>query len=219
MKLKLVKPDDTNISNVPVSPDEATVRAMALQSAKNFKACWKDLAKSLAIVWKEKFYKDWGYQTFDAYTAKEIRIRKHTALKLINSYQFLEKEEPQYLNDSDSNTSYSSDTPTFEAVNTLRLAKRKLDDQDYEAVKKDMFEKNRDIQEVKKDLTALIRQRKDTDPEEERKKHNELILKRTLGTLKSLKQEVEMLKLLPGPIIKDISAVITAIEKQLQSHT
>lgn len=219
MKLKLVKPEEQNLSQVPVSPDEASVRDLAMQSAKNFKACWKDLARSLAIVWKEKFFKDWGYQTFDAYTAKEIKIRKHTAMKLINSYQFLEKEEPQYLRETDETPGHTQavDTPTFEAVNTLRLAKRKLDGENYEAVKKDMFEKNKDIQEVKKDLTALIRQRKETDPEEERKKHNDAIVKRLVGTLKTLHQETEMLKLLPGPITRDIRALIDAIEKELSA--
>ena len=82
--------------------EEGSVRHLALRSAKNFKTSWVELGRALYTVWKDKCYKAWGYITFDAYTAKEIGIKKQTAMKLLKSYYFLEKEEPAVLNEEQS---------------------------------------------------------------------------------------------------------------------
>ena len=93
IKTKSIKNIEEKMENLPTE----TIRHRVLQSAKNFKASWIELGQSLYTVYKDKLYKNWGYLTFDAYTSKEIGIRKQTALKLLRSYYFLEKKEPDYL--------------------------------------------------------------------------------------------------------------------------
>lgn len=181
-----------------------------------FKSSWRNLAQALYTVWKDKYYKEWGYQTFDYYVAKEVFIRKNTAMKLIRSYRFLEEEEPQYLQENVSDDREQR-VPGFEDVEVLRQARRHLDQNGYQSIKQELFEKGRDAQIVKKDLTALIRQRKEVDFEEERIRQNQVIVRRCLSTLKSLKREIEMLKILPGTIVKDIDALLARIESGLGS--
>ncbi|MDD5595453.1 MAG: hypothetical protein PHY94_04300, partial [Candidatus Omnitrophica bacterium] len=77
--------------------DENSFRYHVLENAKGFKSSWIELGRSLYTVLKDKLYKEWGYGSFDIYTVKEIGIRKQTAMKLLRSYYFLEKEEPAYL--------------------------------------------------------------------------------------------------------------------------
>ena len=194
-----------------------SVREHTLQCAKNFKTSWVDLGRALYSVWKDKLFKEWGYATFDGYTSKEINIRKLTALKLLRSYYFLEKEEPQYLKEDYQESADAAKVPSFESIDALRLAKnKKLDSFDYNNLKKDVFSKGKDVRDIKKDLTALIRQREELTPEEAWEKKRGAQLKRLLSTLKSLKREIEAEKILPMSMLKEITHLIDKLEVELK---
>lgn len=199
------------------SAEEGSFRQHALQTAKNFKTSWIELGRSLYAVWKDKLYKEWGYATFVAYTAKEIGIRKLTALKLLRSYYFLEKEEPDYLKGEYVGSAGAALVPSYESIDVLRLAKNKkdLESADYAMLKKEIFEKGKDVREVKKDLTALIRARQELEPDEARQARQRAVLKRFLGTLRALKREIEISKLAPAAIIKEAQNLISKIESEI----
>jgi len=206
-----------NIEEKMEGLDTNSLRYHILQSAKNFKTSWIELGRALYSVWKDKLYKEWGYQKFEAYTAKEIGIRKQTAMKLLKSYYFLEKEEPAYLKEGYASASEPARLPNYEAVNILRLAKdrRALDNQDYAHLKRQVFQEGKDPSTLRKDLTTLIRQREELEPAEALEKRKTATLKRLLSTLKSLKKEIEIGKLLPASIIKEAAALISKLEEQL----
>lgn len=199
------------------SLEEDSIRRRILESAKNFKTSWIDLGQSLYSVWKDKLYKQWGYMTFDAYTSKEIGIKKPTALKLLKSYYFLEKEEPSYLQKEYTQSAETAGLPSYEAVNLLRLAKNKdeLDKSDYFRLKKDVLEKGKDIREVKKDLVSLMKQREELEPEEARNKKKTAMIKRLLASLKALRTTIELGKMLPAGTIKEVSNLINRIEAEI----
>ena len=205
-----------NIEEKMKGLDENSLRYHILESAKSFKTSWIELGRSLYSVWKDKMYKDWGYSTMDAYTGKEIGIRKQTAMKLLKSYYFLEKEEPQYLKQYPSGAK-AANLPTYESIDLLRMAKSKkgLDEEDYSNLKKEIFENGKDAREVKKDLTAMIRQRQELEPEEAYQKKRLATARRFLGTLKALKQELELSKLLPATLIKEAGSLIKKLEDEL----
>ncbi|MBU1871244.1 MAG: hypothetical protein ABIG46_05865 [Candidatus Omnitrophota bacterium] len=197
--------------------DRASLRYHVLESARNFKASWIELGRSLYSVWKDKLYKEWGYGTFDAYTAREIGIRKQTSMKLLKSYYFLEQEEPEYLKRGYGEPGEAAVVPSYESINMLRLAKNKkvLDREDYINLKKDIFEKGKDAPAIRKDLTAIMRQREELEPEEAWQRKKLSTVKRFLSTLKSLKQEIEISKLLPASIIKEAASLIHKLETEL----
>ncbi|MFH0855679.1 MAG: hypothetical protein V1869_04130 [Candidatus Omnitrophota bacterium] len=207
-----------NIEDKMVSLDAGSLRYHVLESAKNFKTSWIELGRSLYSVWKDKMYKDWGFGTFDAYTAKEIGIKKPTAMKLLRSYYFLEKEEPAYLKSGYAEKADTAKLPGYEAVDLLRKAKDKknLDQEDYSKLKEDIFDGGKDVQAVKKELASLIRQREEIDPGEAYKNRRLSTLRRFIGSLKALKQEAEISKLLPVQLIKEAQELIGKIEAQIQ---
>ncbi|MFA6356561.1 MAG: hypothetical protein WCY23_05575 [Candidatus Omnitrophota bacterium] len=213
MKTKAIQ----NIEKKMEGLDESSLRYRVLQNVMQFKTSWIELGQSLYSVWKDKLYRDWGYLTFEAYTAKEIGVRKDTAMKLLRSYSFLEKEEPQYLKKDNEDPSDAASIPGYEAVNLLRMAKNKkeIDEDGYESLKKNVFEKGKDFREVKKDLTALIRQREDLDPQEARNRRKSSAIRRVVSTLKGLKNDIEMAKLLPASTIKDIKDLIDKLESEI----
>jgi hypothetical protein len=198
--------------------DINSLRYHILESAKNFKCSWIELGRSLYSVWKDKMYKEWGYVSFDIYVSREIGIRQQTAMKLLKSYYFLEKEEPQYLKNEYAASTQPVNLPSYESVNILRQAKNNkgLDEDDYRDLKKEIFEKGRDAQEIKKNFGVIIRQRQELDPEvaEEKKRHT--VLKRLVGQLRLLKQEVVALKLLSAPLIKDLDKLIRNIDQEIK---
>jgi len=197
--------------------DADPMRHRVLSSAKSFKTSWIELGQSLYTVWKEKLYRNWGYYSFDTYTSKEIGIKKQTALKLLRSYYFLEKEEPKYLAKDYSDSAEPSTVPSYESVNLLRLAKNKkeIDEEDYRSIKKNVLEKGKDPGVVKKDLVALMRQREELEPEEARQKKRTAQLKRFISLLKSLSKELASSKTIPAHIVKDVARLIHALEAEI----
>jgi hypothetical protein len=194
------------------------LRQHVLENARDFKRSWIELGRSLYSVWKDKLYRQWGYQDFDNYTTKEIGIRKQTAMKLLRSYFFLEKEEPDYLKESISEDAKAVNVPSYESVDLLRLAKEKkaLDSGDYENLKEAVFQKGKDSREVKKDLTSLIRQRQELEPEEAWEQKRQTSIKRFIGILKSLKDEIKGSKMLPASLVQEADAFIRRLESELE---
>lgn len=197
--------------------DQNSLRYQILQKVKNFKTSWIELGQALYAVSKDRLYRGWGYGTFEAYVAKEIGIHKQTAIKLLKSYYFLEKEEPAYLKGDYAESAAAASLPSYEAVNLLRLAKNKkeLDQKDYEDLKKKVFEKGKEAREIKRDLTMLIRQRQEPDPEAARKKREISALKRFLTTLKTLKRDLEISRLVSQNILKEADNLIKKIESEI----
>lgn len=194
-----------------------SMRYRILESAKMFKSSWIDLGQALYSAWKDKLYKSWGYQQFETYSVKELGIRKQTALKLLRSYFFLEKEEPAFLKKEVLESLEASNVPNYESVDVLRSAKSRkiLDEHDYSRLKKDILENGKDYREVKKSLTELIRQRNELEPDQAREQKRQVSLKRLVGLLRSVKREAEAAKFLPEPVLKDAENLIKKIESLL----
>jgi hypothetical protein len=130
---------------------------------------------------------------------------------------FLEKEEPQYLRKEYLEETDAAKVPSYESVDVLRQAKNKkvLDKEDYEHIKKEIFEDGKDALIARKDLTALIRERKELSPQEALEKRRSATVKRLVSVLKSLKKEAELLKLLPAALLKDTAQLISRIEEEV----
>ncbi|MCX5715553.1 MAG: hypothetical protein NTV07_01575 [Candidatus Omnitrophica bacterium] len=107
--------------------------------------------------------------------------------------------------------------PTYEAVDVLRRAKAKkgIGENEYNTLRKEVFEHGKDSREVRKELTAMIRQREELNPQEARDKKRVSTLRRFLGILKALKQEIELSKLAPASIIKEASSLIKKLEEEI----
>ena len=215
IKSKSVKNIEAKMENL----DSNSLRYHILESAKNFKCSWIELGRSLYAVYKDKMYKEWGYINFDVYLSREIGIRKQTGMKLLKSYYFLEKEEPQYLKNDYTASVQPAQLPSYESVNVLRQAKNNkvLDENDYRDLKKEVFEKGADLEQIKKNLGVIIRQRKELDPEVAQEKKSQAVLTRLLGQLRQLKQEVTVLKLLSAPLIKDLDDLIKRIFQEVST--
>lgn len=97
-------------------PDSERYRVLI--SAKRFKSSWAELGESLTRVANTGEFHEWGYTSFEDYCAKEIRIRRQTADKLLLAFRFLEREEPGLLERREERP-----LPDFRSVDLLRQAR------------------------------------------------------------------------------------------------
>lgn len=97
-------------------PDSERYRVLI--SAKRFKSSWTELGESLTRVANTGQFHEWGYTSFEDYCAREIRIRRQTADKLLLAFRFLEREEPGILERQEERP-----LPDFRSVDLLRQAR------------------------------------------------------------------------------------------------
>jgi hypothetical protein len=126
-----------------------TFRHEVVTAAKRFKSSWTELGSLLVRVRNEASYEAWGYSTFEAYCLKELHIRRQTALKLTNSYAFLEKHERDILNKP------PEDRPAFEVVEVLAKAEERgqLSEKEYASIRDDIWKDERPPAALVRELT------------------------------------------------------------------
>lgn len=193
------------------------IRERVLQFSKEFKTSWIKLGQSLYTVWEDKLFHAWGHEKFEHYCKNEVGLKKEISLKLLKTYFFIEQEEPNYLKEDFAEDREPVKVPGFEEANVLRLARQKkeLTKDDYNAIRKAIFEKGKDASGARKDLTQLMKERKEVDPDEERDLRQQAALRKLLNSLKLFKKDSEALKLLPDDIIEEARGFMEKLEKHV----
>jgi len=210
-----------NFSQQPLEKKKNDINAEALRMelteyAKDFKVSWVHLGQGLYSVWRDKLYHSWGYEKFEDYVIRDLGLKKPMALKLVKTYFFVEQEEPAYLKKEFSEAREASIVPSYESLDVLRLARKSkgLTREDYVKLRKDVFEKGKDSSLVRKDLTAMIKERKQVDPDEEREMRHQASVKRFLNALKSFKKDMDTLKLIESNIVDEAEELLKKLEEK-----
>ena len=197
--------------------DQESLRYQTLQSARRFKTSWIELGQYLQTVWRDKHYKSWGYSSFESYCRREIAIKHSTALKLLRSYYFLEREEPSFLKTRLDDSEKVVKLPSCDSVDILRLAKDKkgLTDKDYKTLRYKVLDKGEEAKEVRSELKSILESYPEADSEGGKRKKQQVTVKRLLRTLKNLRTEIEDSGILPKKLAREIDYLIAKIESEI----
>jgi len=132
------------------------LREAVVQAARRFKSTWVELGRLLVEVRRENLFEHWGYDSFEAYCAKELHIRRQTALKLTRSFSFLDKHEPRRMAADDA----SIRAPSFEVVEVLAQAEERgqLSSDEYRTIRESIWDPARAPSELKRELSARFPQ-------------------------------------------------------------
>ena len=192
------------------------LRLQLVEQAKTFKTSWMYLGQGLYSVWRDKMYHGWGFEKFEDYVARELGLKKPLAMKLVKTYFFVEQEEPAYLKKEFSEAREAAVVPGYESLDVLRLARRSkdLNREDYVKLRKAVFEKGKDASAVRKDLTALIRERKPVNPEQEREERQQQSIKKFAAALKTFHQDMETLRLIDPDIVQEAEELLKKLEEK-----
>ncbi|MDX1778046.1 MAG: hypothetical protein R3339_04140 [Thermodesulfobacteriota bacterium] len=197
--------------------DQESLRYQTLQSARRFKTSWIELGQYLQTVWRDKHYKSWGYSSFESYCSREIAIKHSTALKLLRSYYFLEREEPSFLKTRLDDSEKVVKLPSCDSVDILRLAKDKkgLAEKDYKTLRYKVLDKGEEAKEVRSELKSILDSYPEADSEEGKRKKQQVTVKRLLGTLKNLRAEIEDSGIVSKKLAREIDQLIAKVESEL----
>ena len=215
IKTKSIRTIEQKMSEI----EPGSFRYQVLDAARNFKSSWISLGQILYTVYKDKMFKEWGYITFEAYVKAELGLQKQTAGKLLHSYYFLEKSEPQFLKSVQAKEDLElKSIPSVDAVNVLRLAanNKEFTEDDYQDFKKNVFEDGIDGKEIKKQVGLRLRSiREEEDPEKARFERRNQTLRRLYATLRTLEKELYTAKLVSERTAKELEKLLGYVEAEM----
>ena len=203
-----------------VSADSTVIREQTLDAARHHKASWIRLGQYLFTIHKEKYFKDWGFLSFEAYCMKEVGIKQTTASKLLKSYMFLEKEEPRFVAQESLEKEPPKSVPSYEAVNLLRLAKEnnKLNPQDFSDLRRSVIDQGKEPKEVKAQFKRMVETSKPSmgeAPADERSAIRNTSIKRLMTFLLNSKRLFEKEDLVPDYVLNQMTELVSKLEDQL----
>jgi hypothetical protein len=195
-----------------------SLRFHVLDAVKRFKGNWLELGRFVSVVEKKGAFRDWGFATFESYCTRELKLKRPTVVKLLNSFRFLKKEEPDFLSSALS-AGEKAELPDYESVNILRQARAKkaISGEDYTRLRSAVFEEEVPAKELGRHYRGLLQSAREAalDPEEAFLLKRKESLKRILGSLRTIKNTVELSRLLPAPGVETLKKLISQVEDEL----
>jgi hypothetical protein len=193
------------------------LRIKTVEIAKKHKASWIELGQHLFSIYKNKLYKEWGYQAFEGYCKKELNIRETTASKLIKSYSFLEKEEPRIVKPDFTQEETPRRIPDYEAVNLLRLAKnnKNIPTNEFAELRQEVLNEGREPKEIREKVKKILETHAPKDTPELKDQKRNSVLRRLIGFLNGARTQLEEEDLVPDYLLKQIDALASKLEDQL----
>lgn len=195
-----------------------SLRFHVLDAVKRFKGNWLELGRFISVVEKKGAFRDWGFATFEGYCTRELKLKRPTVAKLLNSFRFLRKEEPDFLSSALS-AGEKAEIPDYESVNILRQAraKKSIAGEDYARLRSAVFEDEVPARELGRQYRGLLQSAREAvlDPEEAFLRKRNESLKRILGSLRTIKNTVELSHLLPAPGLETLKKLISQVEEEL----
>ncbi len=200
---------ERHIETIMQELDPASERYRILDTAKRFKSSWVELGERLLAVSSRNLYQEWGYQSFDDYCAREIRIKKPTAQKLTLAYRYMEKEEPELLK----RRNELKPLPDYRSVDLLRQAREEqtFSDEEYADLRKSVIDEERSHPTVLKRFkeTAAARGGVTTNPV--------ISLKISLAAARRLANLLSDVDNLPNGFGEQLGKLIVHLEGELAS--
>jgi hypothetical protein len=188
--------------------DPSSPRYMVLATARQFKSSWVELGEQLIKVKNQGEFQGWGYDTFDDYCSKEIRIRKETARKLTLAYRYLEQEEPNLLGAE----RRLQPLPDYRAIDLLRQAREEqgFSEDEYARLRESVIENERSLPTVQKQFreVAQIHNPPEIDPLKQ--------IRSALATARRLNDQLEELDGFSPDRVKELHGLMDELHRQEQ---
>jgi hypothetical protein len=155
-------------------------RAELIARTRRFKASWLELAEALTHVRRHDTWKRWGFESFEQYAARELKLRQETVDKLTGSYAFLQRRAPAVL----ARDGINEAIPTYQAVDFLRRAEEQdgAPEEAVVAIRKKVLEDGVPLPSVAREYGDVVFPL----DEQERRKREELALKHAATRLRDV---------------------------------
>ncbi len=183
-------------------------RYQILDTARRFKSSWVELGERLLAVSSRNLFREWGYESFEDYCSKEIRIKKPTAQKLTLAYRYMEKDEPELL----ARRTELKPLPDFRNVELLRQAReeKKFSEQEYADLRKAVIEEERSH-------PTILKRFKEVAAREEPPVDPAVYLKAGLSAARRLETALRSAEAIPDEIPEQVARIIDYLESRVEA--
>lgn len=136
--------------------DPASQRAATIRAVQDFRGSWVELGRLLTDVAYGGDYKEWGYDDFEVYCARELGIKKPTVKKLMLSFNYLKKHKVELLEQVDRGET-AAFLPEYQTVAELQGVEQRgnVDPDKLREVTVEVFSGETDQREVRKRLAEI----------------------------------------------------------------
>jgi len=198
---------ERHIEKIMDQLEPGSERYEVLDKAKRFKSSWVELGEKLLEVSHRGSFRQWGYQNFEEYCVQEIRIKRGTAEKLTLAYRFMEKEEPQLLNQREE----LRPLPDYRSIDLLRKAKdeKGFSEEEYGDLRKSVVEEDRSHPTVLKKYKEVAATHEEPNPL--------LPLKATLSTARRLEASLRGLPDAPTLFLEQVAELVQYLAGELET--
>jgi len=189
--------------------DPGSPRYQVLATAKRFKSSWVELGEKLLNIQKAGQFREWGYDSFEDYCTREIRIKKPTAQKLTLAYRYLEKDEPELL----ARQTELKPLPDFRSVELLRQAREEkaFSDEEYADLRRAVIDEERSHPTVMKRFKEVAAAHAEEPPDAT------IPLKAALAAARRLETALRSLPELAAAQDEALGQLIALLEERLEA--
>lgn len=186
--------------------DPASDRYQVLASAKQFKSSWVALGAKLTHVSRDGLFRQWGYDSFEDYCAREIRIKKPTAHKLTLAYNYMEKEEPELM----ARQAELKPLPDFRSVDLLRQAREEqnFSAEEYADLRRAVIEEERSHPTILKRFKEVAGRDDEVNPEQ--------LIKSGLAAARRLETVIDQLDQVSTEQRSMVADLIRQLEREVE---
>ena len=187
--------------------DPASPRYQVLATARRFKSSWVELGEKLLQIQKQGQFREWGYDSFEDYCSREIRIKKPTAQKLTLAYRYLEKDEPELL----VRQTELKPLPDYRSVELLRQAReeKSFSEDEYAELRRAVIEEERSHPTILKRFKEVTASR-DEGPDQVH------LGKTALAAARRLESALRPLADLPPAFQEELVRLIACLEERVE---
>ena len=183
---------------------QGSFRHTVLLAARRFKSSWVELGKLLVRVRNEALFTEWGFESYEAYCLKDLRIRRQTAEKLARSFSFLAKHEPDAMDAPE----VSETAPAFEVVEVLANAEERgqLSADEYRSIRDSIWNPQKPVAELRKEFSERFPPPPPETPAEV------MQLRRLAGLARKLAKELSLHSKVPQEVADSAGNLADTVE-------
>ncbi len=194
-----------------------SLRHQVMTALRQFRASWIELGRLLNDVVYGGDYKEWGYDDFEVYCARELGLKKPTVQKLMVSYNYMKKYEGKRLHDfedSREEIAAAPEIPDFQTVELLDRVRRQdeLPEEKVSELHRRAFEGEGEEPEFRRELRQCLKPKMSDDQMRDRSLSRQAELAAILRPARDLRRKLSTTRIVPGGLKERLEQCLVELE-------
>ncbi|MCD8140471.1 MAG: hypothetical protein LUE17_11960 [Planctomycetaceae bacterium] len=195
--------------------EPGSLRHQVMTALRQFRASWVELGRLLNDVVYGGDYKEWGYDDFEVYCARELGLKKPTVQKLMVSYNYMRKYEGQRLEAFEEEPRQAPpEIPDFQTVELLDRVRRRdeMPEEKIDELHRRAFDGESEEPEFRKELRQYLRPQISEEEMNDRSASRKRELVAILRSARDLRRRLATTNAVPGGLKERLEQCLVELE-------